>query len=190
MLQQRPSLIAAQHLKPLTQGKLSRLCGLYSILNAIQLALYPRLLSRDQLQDLYGHGIGHLSRRRQLRRVLGVGMDEGVWTELWDALAIHANHRLGSDLICSPLLRGQARRDVSKALVSVESALNDQNPVLACFGGALNHLTVIAGLTERRIQFFDSSRLCWVKIENVSLIEGGKRHWLMPSTVVALVDDW
>ena len=190
MLEQRTALIAARHVKPLAQGELSKLCGLYSILNAMQLALYPRSVSRMELQKLYLHGIEHLSRHRQLKRVLSFGMSEEVWLPLWQALASRANADFGTNLVCMPVLRGNARNNLGKALQAIAGELESGSPVLACFGDALDHLTVISGCTERRILFFDSSDLRWVEVHNVSLRQGQKRHWLSQSSVIAVVDDW
>ncbi len=85
------TLPAVYELKPLHQGKLSSMCGLYSLLNGISLALYPQRLSRPQLQQLYRHAIGHLSRKRKLKQVLGVGIEYELWNELRDELIAFVN---------------------------------------------------------------------------------------------------
>lgn len=190
MLQQRTTLAAAKQLKPLTQGTLSKLCGLYAFLNAVQLALYPRRLSRAELQSIYVQGISHLAGHRHLKRVLGKGMNEDVWLELWQALTAAVNADLHVDLACRFILKRPARTSLPRALQAVEDALLDGYPVLACFGGALDHLTVISGCTSRRLTFFDSSGLGWVTTGGLSLLEGENRHWLMRTSVVALVDGW
>lgn len=50
-------LAGVGQLKPLQQGNLSNMCGLYSVLNAVQLAVYPQRLTRPELQYLLSHRV-------------------------------------------------------------------------------------------------------------------------------------
>jgi len=47
----------AEALKPRFQGELDFLCGLYSIINAIRLAAYPRRLTCEMQADLFTAGV-------------------------------------------------------------------------------------------------------------------------------------
>lgn len=47
----------AEALKPRFQGELDFLCGLYSIINAIRLAAYPRRLTSEMQADLFTAGV-------------------------------------------------------------------------------------------------------------------------------------
>jgi hypothetical protein len=176
---------------PLRQGSLSGLCGLYSVMNAVQLALYPQRISRAWLQYLYIHGVRHLARRRHLSRVLGAGMAEDTWLQLAVAIVQEANRTYGSSLVVRPILNGSARTSRARALRAIRSAVTGGNPVLAGFGGALAHYTVIAGFTEERLLLFDSSGLRWVATNCVGAGERSrKRHHLFTNSVSAIVDNW
>lgn len=184
-------LAASKQLSPLRQGDLSRLCGLYSILNALQLALFPRILSKRDLQSLYLHGIRHLARRRKLRHVIGIGMPDEVWLDLATEVAVRANSQFASEFVIMPVLHGPARRSTTKAIEAIWAALDRGQPVLARFAGPLNHFTVLSGCTPERLVFFDSSGLRWVNLRNVTLSDRSARcHLLDAATVVTLVEDW
>jgi hypothetical protein len=175
----------------LRQGSLSSLCGLYSLINAIQLALYPARLPKDELQDLYSAGIGHLHSKRQLRSVLGVGMVEEAWLSLGAALVDHVNVAHGTSLKLRRVTVGAAESDRRRALLRVRQAIEQGSPVLASFGGTLDHYTVICGLSEQRLNLFDSSGLRWLLIRGVGVGEHSRlRHWISPQSALALDDDW
>lgn len=184
-------LLGAIDLEPLAQGELSRLCGLYSFLNAIRLALHPLCLGKEQHRELYLEGIRHLAKRRQLRRVLGVGMDVPLWLELGAALIDYANVAHGASLALESSLHGASRHRRSLALLSIRRAISSGSPVLVCLGGALDHYTVVAGWTERRLRLFDSSGLHWLQIDAVGLgCRSPLRHHLLPGSVATIVDKW
>lgn len=94
----RFALPGMTQLEPLSQGSLSSLCGLYSAMNGIRLALYPQRLSKHQTEELYRQGATHLARARQLARVLGVGMPQDKWLDLTQSLLAHANDATESSL--------------------------------------------------------------------------------------------
>src|SRR3954462_8702569 len=137
-------LAGVKTLRPLAQGDLSRLCGVYSHINAIRLALYPQELRSDELQDLFLVAVRHLSRARQLGRVLGVGMSADMWTSIGDTMVAHVNTRKGSALRLDRALHGRAARSRELALQQICQSLLDGQPVLAMLNGALGHFTAIA----------------------------------------------
>lgn len=167
------------------------LCGLYSVLNSIQLALYPRRLARPELQRIYVRAIEHLSRRRQLKRVIGVGVDYPLWAKLQTELIAYVNQIYGASLNAAATLQGTAVRDRKRAIDTIKRAIGGGSPVLAGFGGVLDHYSVIAGYTGERLILFDSSGLQWIQAENLGLGEGSPRtHWILPDQTMSVVDDW
>ncbi len=187
----RFTLPSAKQLKPLAQGNLSRLCGLYSFINSIRLALYPLELRKDELQELYFEGMRHLSRGRHLKRVLGVGMEEDLWLSLGAALVCYVNGAHSSALKLTPAIGGGARRDRERALRGIRKMVAGGSPVLASFGGALDHYTTICGYTPSRFVLFDSSGLRWVEAKQVGVGERScRRHWIAAHSTVAIIDDW
>ena len=187
----RHILTGASHLVPLQQGNLSNMCGLYSVLNAIQLAVYPRRLTKPELQRLYRLAIKHLSRRKQLQGVLGIGMGYQLWTELRDVLIAHANSCYGFSLKPTFTLSGTATTDRKRALRKITKALRRGRPVLAHFGGALEHYSVVCGYADQKLFLFDSSGLNWVQADNVGLGEQSRRrHQILAEYTFTLVEDW
>jgi hypothetical protein len=178
-------------LKPLQQGNLSSMCGLYSVLNCIQLALYPERLSKPELQCIYRHAIEHLSRRRQLKRVLGTGIEHELWTDLRDQLITSANDAYHTALKATATLTGKGTSDRRRAIAQIQKALRSGTPVMASFGGTLDHYSVFCGYTDQRLMLFDSSGLCWIGADNVGLGEHSpRRHWIVADCTSSIVDDW
>lgn len=193
MLAPRFRLRAASEIAPLRQGDFSNLCGLYSVLNAIQLALWPLKPSRAELRTLHREGVRYLSRKRKLSSVLTSGMDDHIWVELADTLVAYVNVMFGGTLMLQPLF---PRSDDDKAAISVARAIGivrrtliSGQPILCGLGGALNHFTVLAGYSRARLMLFDSSRFSWIEQRNVGITQAAdKRHWLYGAR--AVVDEW
>lgn len=103
-------LPAAAHLTPYLQGHASALCGLYAVLNAIQLVVWPqRKLSRCQLKKLFVSGVHHLDRSTGLASVLGQGIDEDAWLDLSRSLIKQASAMTGLSIgITSSCVAGQS----------------------------------------------------------------------------------
>jgi len=184
-------LPGAMHLEPLAQGNLSCLCGLYSHINGIRLALYPLKLQRQEVQALYLEGIRHLSSTRQLKHVLGVGMAERLWMSLGAALLAHVNATHAASLKLVLILNGAAKHDRERALSSIRKAVTVGQPVVVSLNGALDHYTTICGFTATRLVLFDSSNLSWVEQKNVGLGDRSRRrHWFDPAAALSIIDDW
>jgi hypothetical protein len=184
-------LRAAAEVKPLAQGDLSKLCGLYSVLNAIQLVCWRDQLSRKQLQELHHEGIRYLTKRRVLARVMAMGMDEDVWQQLGDHLAQCANELLGRALVLVPIASRPCPAFASRSavLTALRRTIALDHPVLCGIGGMLDHYTVVSGISATRVSLFDSSGLKWIEQRNIgSSQQCGTRHWLYGAR--ALVDDW
>lgn len=187
----RHSLPGTARIKPVEQGDLSRLCGLYSVINGIQLALYPHVLTHSELQDLYLCGIRHLARTRRINRVLGRGMSDEIWLQLGQQLAQDTNAAHGTSLKLIAILTGAARKNRVRAFDRIRETITKRAPVLVYLEGFLDHYTVVSGYTEQRLLLFDSSGFRSVVGNSIGLGEGSAcRHWLSPRSVFALIDDW
>jgi hypothetical protein len=184
-----PKIIpAASQVQPFTQGSLSRLCGIYSIMNAVQLGLYPLRLAPPQRRRLFIAAVAQLARQGLLGSVLGVGMEEDVWLGLAKAVGEHVENCFGVRLRLQRALTREARPTRKGALNSIGEAIQRRRPVLVYLGGALDHYTVIFGLTAERIILFDSDGLKWIAVDGVGLGHASKRrHWITPETTFALI---
>lgn len=187
-------LDGARHVSPLRQGDLSNLCGLYSVLNAVQLACWRVPPTNEQLRELLKFGFRYLTKRRLLARVVAFGMDQDVWLELGTALIGHSNEVLSTSLALQPLPLRSGRHGTlgaPEAVKMLKSALFDGHPVLCGFGGALDHYTVLAGYSERRLTLFDSSGFRWIEQKSIGSSDRcGKRHWLYADSARVVVDTW
>jgi len=131
-----PKLIpGADEYEPFSQGSLSRLCGLYSILNAVQLGLYPHRLAPAQRKRLFIAAVGHLGRKGMLGKVLGVGMDEDIWLGLAKAVGDHVENRFGVKFGLRRVITGEAGSNRRQALKSIATAIERRRPVLVYLGG-------------------------------------------------------
>jgi hypothetical protein len=178
-------LPGADSLKPLRQGELTAMCGIVSWLNGIRLAAYPRVLRKPELQGLFLASMEHLSRKRQLKRVLGVGMGEEVWVPLGCALSEHCRDKLQLHLKLTPIL--SERDDRRSALRSIKRHIREGHPVVLAFYGTLDHYTVVRGVTNRSLLLFDGSGLRFVKQNGVGLETGkSRRHRICREGAVAI----
>lgn len=184
-----PKLIpGAAEYEPFSQGSLSRLCGLYSILNAVQLGLYPHRLAPAQRKRLFIAAVGHLGHKGLLENVLGVGMEEDIWLGLAEAVGKHVEHRFGVSFGLRKVITGEAGSNRRQALKSVATAIERRRPVLVYLGGALDHYTVICGVAGERLLLFDSEGLKWLAINGVGLGQASRRrHWIAAESTYALI---
>jgi hypothetical protein len=184
-----PKLIpGADEYEPFSQGSLSRLCGLYSILNAVQLGLYPHRLAPAHRKRLFIAAVGHLGRKGMLGKVLGVGMEEDVWLELAKAVGEHVENRFGVRFELRKAITGEAGSNRRQALKSIATAIERGRPVLVYLGAALDHYTVICGIAGERLLLFDSDGLKWLAIDGVGLGQASRRrHWIAPESTYAVV---
>lgn len=184
-------LPAAEDLEPLRQGALSATCGLYSCLNALQLALFPRQLRRSELQALYVEGIDHLAKIRQLKRILGAGMYQETWEGLAHGLLARANATYGTDLALKPTLSPWTAQQRGRSIAKIKAEVARGRPVLLNLGGLLRHYTVISGYSTGRLILFDSSEFHWVNEGSVAVGAGSERlHWIAQETTFSVVDEW
>jgi hypothetical protein len=119
-------------------------------------------------------------------------MEHSDWLELAASVTERANELTGSCLAMVPLARRTWRAGqggTNSTLAQVRHMLQRRRPVLCGVGGALNHYTVLAGISPSRLMFFDSSGLHWIQQYNIGVDEeSGLRHWLFGAHVIS--DDW
>jgi hypothetical protein len=176
-------LPGARSLKPHQQGDLSRLCGLYSIINAIQLALYPEPLDSNETHRIFTKAVQHLHRKRLLLAACHYGIDEGPWFTLMREMVDQAAAARGASMRITALLSA-ACISRGRAIVAICRAVERGSPVLVAFGGALDHYTVVCGHSETRLRLFDSLGLRAVAKAGVGLGEGSRRRHRMAADAV------
>ena len=186
----RPMIIpAAIKLTPLRQGDSDSLCGLYSIINGIRLALHPKVkLTRTQVRSLFVHGLEALSRSKRLPAVLASGISETAWMRLCDNVIDHASHLTGHSVRRSYVLRGIQGLDSRGALSLLRRELRNGRPLVLLLWGAYDHCSVAVGYSASRLVLFDSHNLRWIELRSVGLhhARSTKRHKIAKRSAIAL----
>ena len=78
------------------QGSLDRLCGIYSILNAIRWA-NPN--AQNSPQRLFDCGLGYLIKRKKLNSIMFEGMSRRVWLKMATHIVAEHNRMVDHPLI-------------------------------------------------------------------------------------------
>lgn len=186
MRDRKRTLTGYDHIKPLRQGDLSSLCGIYSAINAARIVA-PDLAGRTKLwEEIYALAIAWLRRNRKLRFALNVGIDFDTWKELQVAMFDDLSSRSGRSFRMRPLSRRRITENRELAEL-VRKAIDQDRAVLCSLSGTLDHFTVIVGYSRARWLLFDSLGQRWV---NASVTSFGKRtttrHWVPRSTLIVL----
>nr|WP_314444408.1 hypothetical protein [uncultured Sphingomonas sp.] len=186
--QQFVMLPGASSRRPLQQGNLTNLCGLYSVVNAVQLALYPRKLSASELSLLIQAGIKHLSAKRVLHEVIREGMYARHWVELMRTITKHVEAIFGAKLMLRRPICNLNRKDLPAAFQALQDIINDGCPVLVSLEGAYGHYTVISGYSSARLYLFDSSGGKWISKAHCGLLHDGRRstHKISRTRTIAI----
>lgn len=180
----------AKVIQPYRQGQFDTLCGLYSVINAIRLAVYPeRSFTKYHSRIMMEEGLKYLDRRKT--RLLSA-LTEGMSNRLRLALANHvikfASEEWGVGLKTS--IPNIERRDISRAVIVsfIKDNLHSGNPVCINLMGHHQHYTVICGYNQRSFFLYDSDGLTSVHRLLVSILSDkkGVRHELDPKGLISI----
>lgn len=179
---------AARSLRPYQQGELDSLCGLYTVINAVRVAVWPRRISTSLSQQLFAVGLRALSRARKLMRGLTIGIDEPTLSMVCEAVIGEASHLLGTKLMTVRPVSG-AGWNTARAIRFLRSQVRAGFPVIVGFEGRLDHWTLVTSHSATRLIFHDSSGLHWVAMSAVCLVDDGtnKPHPITTGGLVALI---
>ena len=147
--------IAARHeIKPFQQGELDWFCGLYSCLNALRIAAHAvRPISKSLSTKLYQAGIGYLDRKNAAGETATRGMESVRQRYLLGQLTRQLRGRGIEMTIERPALSDSS---IASAFDWIEASIAKGAPVLAYLDGSQDHYTVIAGIDDKHLHFFDS----------------------------------
>ena len=179
---------ASKSIRPLRQGELDSLCGLYAIINAVRVVLGPRqCVGYAASVSLFKVGLRSLQRSRKLLRGIGVGIDEPTLSTVCTAVIDEANRLLRTDirLVRPP---GGTAASAAAAIKFIKRQLQAGSPVLVGFEGRLDHWTLVTRYSASRLTLFDSSGLHWVPIAAVCLADdgSGKPHPITERGLIAV----
>ena len=190
MRQGRFILPAAAALTPFQQGHVSNLCGLYSILNALQLALWPEYrLTRGRVAKLVQHALDVSP--KPIDYLMRHGIEDEDWIAWVTELTEYASHLSGRSIQPSFLLRGKRGANSQAGLRAIQRAIREGRPVLVTIWGAYDHATVIVGYTHDRLLLFDSSGFKSIMLRSVGLQHSRsvRRHRIGRQSAAALIRD-
>ena len=180
---------------PLMQGDLDGLCGLYSLLNAVQWALYshrigstrtrrfPQLLSDAEQQALFDTLVAALYKRRPHATFVTAGISALELTRLLrisrEWLSVHRN----ADLVFRrPFYR---QRTIATRRVLARLAKHLTTPGSAAIITLEDHWTVVRGAANRRVRVVDSGGWMFMTIGSEAQRRAG-HNGFPPSSVFLL----
>lgn len=176
-------------LKPLRQGELDGLCGLYAGINALRLLFAAeRPLSRRQVKALFETGIVHLADIAPLPAAIVGGLEHQTWEGLLQALVTEVTRMTGRTILVTRPLRKVTHPSRSKTFDAMESAIRGMHPVLIELSGVHQHFTVVCGYSASRLVLFDSGTLYWLTCRSCTVRTGQtrRRHIINPRSLTVL----
>ena len=177
------SLVQAKVLKPYLQGDLDALCGLYSSINAIRLAIYhEKRLTKRHAKELMEEGLDYLGRRKlRLLSVCSYGMGKTRRLKLIQRLFNYILMEWDIELEMIPFFVNDSDRLEAQFIEFIRQQLTIGNPVCMKMKGDHNHYSVITGLSSNYIELFDSDGLNKLIRKSVRVGKDGPelRHTLL-----------
>ena len=160
---------AKRELQPLEQGDLDSLCGLYAIINAVRLVVYPdHILTPGILGCLFERGLSTLSHKRKLKQTVTHGIDNALWLLMCQAVIAKAETLVERRIAIRPLVDEDRRWRTRDVVGSIKRAVNHDRPVLICLEGRLDHCSVVVGSSTTRLYLFDSAGSRWISIASLA----------------------
>ena len=170
---------AKRELQPLEQGDLDAMCGLYAVINAVRLVVYPdHILTPYMLGRLFERGLGTLSHKRKLKHTVAHGIDNALWLLMCRAVVAEAETLVGCRIAIGHLVGPDRRWRTRNVVRSITRAVDQHRPVLICLEGQLGHWSVVVSSSAMRFYLFDSAGYHWISISSLtaSARKSNKRH--------------
>lgn len=173
---------------PLAQGDCDMLCGLYSIINALRLALAPIVeLSESDGKELFRAGLRYLEQQGKLGRVLHKGMSIKLWRQLARHMKLVAEAHAGFPLSMRRLFPDKCTFSRAEVFGRLEQALQlGQVPLVLVVGNA-RHYTALNGFTSDRFLAADSAYLPRIFRSECRLSRKGRRRFRLPLDSVLVI---
>lgn len=162
---------------PFRQGELDSLCGLYAILNGMQLAFPFGQLSKVQCRSLFKFGMEFLE-ECDCGDIVRNGLYPKDWHALARAMFDHLYERYELDLKSGKSAFRRLPRNRADAIAEVEATLARGFPVAVELRKALNHYTVVWKAEGDSWLLFDSQRNVSIKKRSIGMSGSAARHTL------------
>ena len=159
----RVSLDAAFDLRPLRQGELDGLCGVYAAVNALRMLLAAkRPLSPSEIDTMFHEGLRVLDKRDELGWAVNYGVSKSSWVRMVRKMAAAAEATTGLPVMQRLPFAEQRRPSRQQLFEVIEAAIGREHPVLIALSGRHSHYTVVCGYSPTRLMLFDSNALRWL----------------------------
>ena len=146
--------------KPLQQGDLDGLCGLYAAINALRLVLAPvRQVKRPEALLWFRTGLEFLGKTGNLEDTIAHGMGPQLWLDLIKKLAAVANGKNSFYISVSQPLEHAKPANRAQMYEAIEEAVLQGRAVLISLSGVHDHYTVVSGFSPFSLRLFDSGHL-------------------------------
>ena len=139
------------HLTPLRQGDLDGLCGVYSVLNALQW-LVPAARNQDRLTELFDHTLGRIYKIENIRD----GGEEPQLADVFEFVRRHAKKHFEVDIEMTALVDSRKEFDRPDKALQANFESNSRGVGIFGFEGLDSHWTVARGVTNDEVILFDS----------------------------------
>lgn len=145
--------------KPVLQGKLDSLCGLYSIINALNNMLPSNLVNDDIRKELFRIGINHLDEKEgRLKDSLLIGMQSDILQTLINAYKPYIEETFGYILTTQLITKDDA--NITGVLNNISLHLEEEkSAVIVLLGGKYDHWSMIIRATEQTWHMTDSDEI-------------------------------
>jgi hypothetical protein len=168
-----PMELPARHqIRPLRQGDLDCLCGVYAAINAARLLLaeHGEPMSGGKCVSVVTAATRRIADKRGLHNAFALGLDPRRRL----AITRHVAHLVSTERFRVSVERPDTRRWIlTDAVAWIEQSLTGHRPVLVrLIGPALDHYTVIAAATPRTLQLFDSGPQRYLRKDSIGLRTG------------------
>lgn len=184
------SLVQAKELKPFIQGDLDSLCGIYSSINAIRLAIYnEKKLTKRQARGLMEEALFYLGRQRlRLLSVCAYGMSKSRRNKLIHRLFKYILREWDIQMVLLPFFYDNSEDLEAEFIEFIRHHLTLGNPICIKMKGAHNHFSVITGISSTYIELFDSDGLNKLTRKSVRIGKDGPnlRHTLLHNCCYAV----
>jgi hypothetical protein len=173
------------------QGTLDSLCGLYAVINALRLAHRPfGPFGRERARTLFAELVELTEARWGMANVIVDGYDDDQFRTLL-ANGLKLARELTGRHYCQSFKAvggfDDKRRNWLRSLERLTA--HPATAVIVGIWGRMDHWSVLAGVSERSLLFYDSDCLRYLPLVRCSLTGSGKArrstlHWLRVSGIV------
>ena len=182
---------------PAIQGELDALCGVYSVVNAVQWALHTgsaaanfgqvKPLTSFERQTLFDELVMALGKRRPLAKFVTGGISSLELTRLLHIARDWVFAHRSAELV--PRRPFYGRRKVAKrqviSLLTKHLAM-PRSAAIISVEWTLPHWTVATGLSRKRIRLFDSGYGVFITLKSISYRGPGRPNGMKPGNIFLL----